>query len=142
MEKKNTFTKILAIAGTVLVWLPILFMVVTCIVGSIQRSKFLCDYLLPAELMGVVFIGAALLIWAAIRARTRLKLIGWSLGVGLALLGSGLLTTQLTGLASGRIENEGLPFLAVAAMLIGYDLAVIALGISGILLIKALYRNP
>ncbi|MBP7354669.1 MAG: hypothetical protein KA928_00810 [Longilinea sp.] len=141
MEKKNTFTKVLAIAGTVLVWIPIVFMVVTCVAGSIRSGRFLCDYLIPAELMWVVFIGAALLIWAAIRARTQLKWIGWSLGIGLALLGGGLLTAQVTGLASGQIENEGLPFVAVIAMLIGYDLAVIAMGIGGILLIKAVYQH-
>jgi hypothetical protein len=80
MEKKNVFTKILAITGTVLVCLPILAPILLSVIFLIADGEFLFDYLMPAELFPVAMAGGVLLLWAAIREKRRL---GW-VGGGLA----------------------------------------------------------
>jgi len=69
MPKKDVFTRILAAAGTALVWLPIAAPVVFGVIGLIERRRFMLDYLMPFELFPLVLLGTALLIWAAIRAK-------------------------------------------------------------------------
>ncbi|HHY62453.1 MAG TPA: hypothetical protein GYA11_05645, partial [Firmicutes bacterium] len=76
MDRKDVLTRILAILGTVLVWTPILFTVLTSIVGTISSRVFRFDYLMPAELFPIAFVGALLLLWAARRAKSHQKLIG------------------------------------------------------------------
>ncbi len=78
MKKTNTLTKVLAVTGTVLVWLPIVAPLVFAVVALATRGRFLLDYLMPAELFPVAFVGGALLVWAAWRARLRRRLIGWA----------------------------------------------------------------
>src|SRR3990172_10766902 len=85
MEKKRTFTKILAIVGTVLAWFPILAPILLSAVLLVQERKFLFDYLMPMELFFFTLIGGALLIWAAFWAHSRQKLLGWSLGIATGL---------------------------------------------------------
>ena len=64
MEKRDTLTKILAIAGTALVWFPILAPVLLAIAAFIGEGRFLLDYLMPAELCPVALLGGGLLLWA------------------------------------------------------------------------------
>ena len=71
MEKKNVFTKILAITGTVLAWFPTLAPIILSVIASIATQRFLFDYLMPAELFLVAMAGGLLLLWAAFRARSR-----------------------------------------------------------------------
>lgn len=61
MNKKNVFTKILAITGTILTWIPILFTVITSIIGTIANRTFLFDFLMPAELFPIALVGSLLL---------------------------------------------------------------------------------
>ncbi len=49
MKKREILTKTLAIAGTVLLWIPILLTIVTSVVGTIISRTFLLDYLMPAD---------------------------------------------------------------------------------------------
>ena len=142
MEKKNVFTKILAIAGTALVWFPILAPLFFSVVGFIEMREFLFDYLMPAELFPLVLVGGGLLLWAAFRARSRRGLIGWSLAgtVGLPVIGS--VIASVTGLASGETEPTGWQWALVLAALAGYCLAVIAVGVGGVLLLRDLFRRP
>ncbi|HEX6384498.1 MAG TPA: hypothetical protein VF177_07500, partial [Anaerolineae bacterium] len=65
MEKKGILTRILAIVGTVLVWLPILAPVMFSMAAIIEERVFRFDYLMPAELFPVALVGGGLLIWAA-----------------------------------------------------------------------------
>jgi hypothetical protein len=139
MGKKDVFTKILACIGTALACLPILAPIVISIVFFIRAGIFRLDYLMPAELFPSVFLGAVLLIWAAIRARTYRSLIGWSIGIAIAMLVGGQALAEVTGLASGAIEPAGIWWALVMAMIVIYSLAVIGLGIGGILLLKKLF---
>ncbi len=140
-EKKIGFTRVLAVTGTILLWLPMLAPLIFAIFALIQRGRFLFDYLMPGELFFVVLAGAALLIWAAFRARYQLKPIGWGFGAALLALAGSLGLAQVTGLASGGIGNEGLPFIAVLVLFALYWLALIFVGIAGIRLIRRLFSK-
>jgi len=141
MEKRGALTKILAVVGTVLVWLPILAPVLFSVVRFVQAGRFLLDFLMPAELFLVVLVGGALLIWAAVRAHSRRALIGWGLGMAVILLVAGQVFAVVTGLASGETEPAGWPFALVVASLAGYSLAIIAIGVGGALLLRELFKR-
>ena len=141
MEKKGILNKILAIAGTVFVWFPILVPILFSAEFFIKVRRFRIDYLMPAELFPVVLVGGGVLIWAALRARLHLKTIAWGVGiaVGTLVVGQGL--AMITGLASGANEAEGWRMVLVLGALILYVLAVIAIGIGGILLLCYLFKR-
>ncbi len=141
MEKKNVLTKILAIAGTVLVWFPILAPVLLGVVSLITERVFRLDYLMPAELFLLVLIGGGLLIWAALRARSWLKLITWGLGLAVGMLIAGQGLAVVTGLASGVTEPAGWWFALVLASLVILWLAIILTGVGGILLLRDLFKR-
>lgn len=140
MEKKGVFTKILAVIGTVLVWFPIAAPMIFSLILLISRQVFRFDYLMPAELFPAVFVGGGLLIWAALRARSRVKLICWSLGIAAGLLVGSQGLAVVTGLASGKIEPTGWWWILVLTMLVIYILALICIGIGGILLLRDLFK--
>ena len=140
MEKKGAFTKTLAIAGTVLAWFPILAPVLLSVVVILQARIFRFDYLMPAELFPSALVGGGALLWAALRARSRRRLIAWSLGLAVALLASSQGLAVVTGLASGEAEPAGWRLAVVLAPLAGYGLALIAMGVGGALLLGDLFR--
>jgi len=142
MEKKNTFTKVLAIAGTSLVWLPILAPILFSVISLVAERIFRFDYLMPAELFPLVIIGSGLLLWAALRARSRGKLIGLGLGSAVGLLVLGQVLAVVTGLASGEAEPSGLRWALVISFLAAYVLAVIVIGVGGVLLLRDLFKSP
>lgn len=139
--KKNWLTKTLAISGTVLVLFPVLAPIVFSIVRLIEIGKLQIDYLMPAELGLSIIIGAALLLWAAIRVRSRIKLIAWIIGISFFCVVGGQVLAMVTGLASGAIEATGWQFALVLGMIVGYDLAILALGIAGIVLCCDIFRG-
>jgi hypothetical protein len=143
MKKSQLRSKILAISGTVLVGLPILFMLVTAVVGSILSHRFLFDYMAPAELGWVVLAGGAFLFWAAIREHRFIKPIAWTAGAAILLIVGCQGLAVISGLASGRVETSDVPvaYAFSTAMLIGYDLAVVVLDVFGILLTRVIFRR-
>jgi hypothetical protein len=134
-------SKILAVAGTVLVCFPVAFMIITSVAGSIAEGRFLLDYLMPAEFFLVVMAGGLLLLWAAIRAHQHLKAVI----VGLAAAAFFLVTCQLaatvSGIASGAAPPEGPVFVVIIAALAAYSLAVVWLDVTGILLSRKLIKS-
>lgn len=140
MKHKALVTRIMAIAGTVLIGLPLLFMVVTSIIGSISSGRFLMDYFMPSELFPLVAIGALLFIWAAVRSRLYLKPFIWIIGVGLAALVGSQGIAMVTGLASGEREATGFWFILVIIIYALYVIGVIVLFILGVLLSRALIK--
>jgi len=139
MGNKGVITKILAVAGTVLVWFPVVAPVLLWL-RSLTRGHSLFDYLIPAELFPLTLVGGLLLLWTALRARAYRKLIAWSLGGAVVLLVGSQLLAVVTGLASGETEPSGWIFALVVGALILYTLAVIAMGVAGILLLRHLYK--
>lgn len=141
MKKINWLTKTLAVVGTILVTVPVLAPIIFSIIHLISAGRFLLDFLMPAELGIVVFIGAGLLLWAAIRSRLCLKWIAWSTGIAIVLLFGSQGLAMVTGLASGRIEASGWQWVTVLALMIGYDVAVIGLVVGGIILCIRGFRD-
>jgi len=144
MTNKNVFSKILAVGGTALVLLPILFMLLTAVVGSIMRKQILCDYMMPAELFILVLAGCIALLWAAMREHTLVKAITWTMGGAFFLLIGCQALAMVIGLASGTMEVEDAPgwVALITAMLIGYDLGVVLLGYWGIRLSLWTFKRP
>ncbi len=141
MENRNLFTKILTIAGTVLVWLPIVAPLFFSVLHLIRAGQFRLDYLMPAELFPVALVGALLLIWAAVRAHSQRALICGALGAAVVLLVGGQALAVVTGLASGETEPVGLPWAVVVTTLLLYDAAVVSIGIGGALLLRELLEK-
>ena len=138
--KKSTLTKILAILGTLLVWLPILAPFIFSLRAIVSQQMFRFDYLIPAELFPVALTGGGLLVWAALRARSRLKLIAWGLGVAAIMLVGGQALAIITGLASGEIEPAGVWWALVLASIMVYSLALVVIGVGGVFLLRDLYK--
>ena len=141
MEKKDVLTKILAIAGTALVWFPILAPVLLSVVVIITGRLFRFDYLMPAEFFPVALAGGGLLMWAALRARSRQRLIGWGLGIAAGFLAGGQVLAVVTGLASGATEPTGWWWMLVLVSLVMYSLALVAMGVGGMLLLRDLFTT-
>lgn len=141
MEKRDIWCKILSIAGTVLVVLPLLAPVVLGVVVAIGRGWFRFDYLMPAELFPAILAGGALLVVSALLARSRRRLIIWSLVIAVVLLVGSQAFAVVTGLASGRTEATGWQWAITFAGIIGYALAAAVLGVGGVLLIRDLFRG-
>lgn len=141
MENKGLSTKILAIGGTVLVWFPVLAPILLAAVGFARMGMFRnFDYLMPAELFPVAVLGGLMLLWAAIRARSRRGLIGWSLGAAFVLPVIGQVVASVTGLASGAREPVGWQWALVLASLVAYSLALVITGVGGVMLLYDLFK--
>lgn len=139
LGKKNTFTKVLAVVGTALVWFPVVFTLAIAAISSIPDRVLRFDYLLPAELFPVVLVGSLLLLWAALRARSHQKIIALGLGAMLVFLIGGQAIAVFTDLASGAAEATGWPWALVLASLVLYSLALMATGVAGVMLVKKLF---
>jgi hypothetical protein len=95
---------------------------------------------MPAELFPVVLVGGGLLIWAALRVRERRRLIGWSLGIACGGLVGGQALAVVTGLASGETQPAGWWWALVLACMGVYALAVVGMGVGGVLLLRHLFK--
>jgi len=140
MEKRGVLTKALAVVGTALVWFPIFATLTTSVVGTIADRVFRFDCLMPAELFPVAFVGGGLLMWAALRARSRRGLIGWGLGVAVGLLLGGVALAALTGVASGETEPAGWFLALLVASIVIYSLALVEIGVAGVSLVRDLFQ--
>lgn len=141
MGNRNLFTKILAIAGTALVWFPVLAPLLFSLLRLMRSGSFMLDYLMPAEMFPVALVGGGLLLWAALRARSQQVLIGAGLAAAVALLVGGQALAIVTGLASGEAEPVGLPWVVVVAALVLYGAALIAVGVGGVRLSYAVFKT-
>ena len=140
MADKGILTKILAIVGTVLAWLPILAPILLTALLYLQERIFRFDYLMPAELFLIAVLGAGLLLWASKRARSQRGLIRWGIALAAIMIVGGQAIASVTGLASGEIEPTGWQWALVTASLAAYCLALIAIGVGGILLLRDLFK--
>jgi hypothetical protein len=138
MSNKDVLTKILAIAGTVLIWLPLLAPILL-LIFVLNPDRIRLAYLMPVWFFPIVLIGGLLLFWAALRARSHQKIIGWSFGAAVALPVGGQLFAVLIGLASAGAEPSGWAF--SIAILVVYILALLTLALSGIQLLRDLWQK-
>jgi hypothetical protein len=142
MEKKDIFTKVLAIIGTILVWFPILMPFVGAVNAFIRAGVFHFDYLMPAELFPVALVGGGLLLWAALRTRSRRGLIAWGVGIAAGLLIGSQVLAVVTGVASGETEATAWLMALILTPLGGYALALVVIGVGGVLLMRDLFNHP
>ena len=133
MQKKDTFSKILTLVGTILVWLPILAPFILGFIILFMDGTFLFDYLMPAEFSTIVFAGCGLLLWAAIRTKAWQKIIFW--GVGLA--SASIVALMLMG----GVQQGTFQYYLVMTLLALYWLAAIAVGCGGLLLWRDLFKK-
>ncbi len=141
MAKTGIVTKILAVAGTALAWFPLLAPIAITLIAFAAAGVWRFDYLMPAELFPVAFLGGGLLLWAAWRARMRRRQIAMPLMLMIALLAGGQALAVATGLASGAAEPAGWRWIAVLASLALYALALLAAAAAGTLLVRDLFRR-
>jgi hypothetical protein len=141
MGKKSIFIKILAIVSTFLVWLPILAPILFSLASIISERIFRFDYLMPAELFPIALTGGGLLIWVALINGLHKKLVIWSFIIASGSLVLGQILAVITGLASGEVDPSGWPWILVISSLIIYSLALIGIGIGGLLLLKNTFSN-
>jgi hypothetical protein len=142
MGRTSRLTRGLAIAGTTLAWLPMLAPLALGFFSLAADGIFRFDYLLPAEVFPVALAGGGLLIWAAVRARSRRALAVWGLGVAVAALVATQVLAEVTGLASGAAEPVGWLLTIVMAGLAVFWAGLLTLGVGGILLLIDLFRKP
>ena len=140
-KQKSTLSKILAVAGTLLLIAPILFLLVTSVVGSISGRTFLFDYLMLAELFPVVAAGLILLFVASLVSRVYRKWIGFGSAAALILLAASLLYANASGLASGALSMESGAFTLVLIGIALYNLLVLGIAILGVFLLKKLFQR-
>lgn len=140
MENKGTLTKILAVAGTILAWLPILAPILFSAVLLVRAHIFRVDYLMPAELFFLVIIGGGLLLWAAVRSRLNWKLFGWTLGIAAALFFGMQALAVVTGLADGSTPMGGWQWMLVLGALALYIVTVVVIAVGGVLLLRAIFK--
>lgn len=138
---KSTLSKVFAIAGTLLLAGPILFMIVIAVIGSIANQTFLFDYLMLAEVFPVILLGLILLFLASLLSRVFPKWIGWGSAAALILLAGALLYANVSGLSSGALPAQGGAFIIVVIGIALYDLLILGIAILGTLLIKNLFRK-
>ena len=142
MEKKDCLTKILAIFGMVLVWFPVLAPFLASTGLFIRSGMFRFDYLMPAELFPSALLGGAMLLWAALRAHSHQKLIGWGLALAVIMLFGGQAVAVVTGLASGETEPTPLLIGLVLGPIVIYALLLVAVGVGGVWLVRDLFKQP
>ena len=135
MGKHDALSKTLAVAGTVLVALPLIAPLVFSVRFLGRPGGFRIDYLMPFEIYPVTLVGVALLIWVAFRARERKREVGWAVGGMFAGILLAAAAAKITGIADSveRLETwryaltaalGGLSLLAqVALVVIGWLLA-------------------
>lgn len=140
MNAKTSLPKLLAIGGTGLVWFPLLAPVLIALLVAINEGVFRLDYLMPAELSPSALLGGGLLAWAAFLTRARRRLVLGSLGGALAMLAAVLVLPVVTGLATGQTAPEGWPMAVVLGALGLFTVALMILGVGGILLLRDLFR--
>ena len=140
-KQRSALAKIFAVSGTLLLLVPILFMLVTAIVGSIAEKTLLFDYLMLAELFPLVALGLVLLVLASITSRILAKWIGWSAAAALILLAASMIFSTASGLASGAESTQSGAFVLVVVGIALYDLLVLGIAILGILLVKKLFQK-
>ena len=126
VEKKDALAKGPAMIGTMLVWIPVFAPVILGFISLVTDGIYRFDYLLPAELGILVFIGGILLLWGAIRAKSRQGIVSWTFGIAVVSI--------LVLITFGDVMPGNWEWMVVVGLLIAYSLAVVGMGVGGIFL--------
>lgn len=141
MNARATWTKALAVVGTVLVIVPIAAAIASAIpVLTTPDSTF--DWMTPAEYAPVALVGGVLLLGCSIMAKDRRGLVITGNALSFGVLIAGLVVARVSGLATGEREAEGLIWALVVASIAIYVLGLIVLIVAGMLLTRDLFSPP
>lgn len=138
---KGSLTKALAVVGTIFACLPICMMILTGIAISSRIGRLRFDYLMPAELAPIAYVGAILLFWAAMRARHSVKIIVGLVIASVVFIVGGQTFAVITGLASGEREAEGFLFVILIISIVLFTIAQIGIAVVGVLLTRNIYSK-
>jgi hypothetical protein len=141
MEKHPLLTRLLAIAGTVLVCLVLLSPVVFGVFRWLRAGWFTLDYLMPAELSPVALLGGLLLVAASVLARSLRGLIIGGLVAAVLLLVGFQWVAVVSGLASGETEAWVIWWAIVFAGIALFIIALICVAVGGVLLLRRLFSR-
>jgi hypothetical protein len=140
MSVKIGFARVLAIAGAVLLGLPVLAPFVLGLASLAGSGVFRFDFLLPAEVFPVPAAGFLAAFAAALIARRRRILIGAAFGAGLAALAGAQALAAASGLADGSRAAEGPLWYLAAGGLFGFMAALAVAAFGAGLLARDLFR--
>lgn len=126
MEKKDTLSKLLAVIGTILVWLPIAAPFFFGFMSLFRDGIYRFDFLMPAEFGILALVGGALLLWGAFRIRSQIRTVAWGLGVEIVAM--------VVLFIIGDVEPGSLEMIFAFALLAAHSLGIILTGIGGIFL--------
>lgn len=140
-KQKSALAKIFSVSGTLLLLAPILFMLVTAVVGSIAAKTLRFDYLMLAELFPLVALGLVLLVLGSITSRILPKWIGWASAAALILLAASMIFAQASGLSSGMQSAQSGAFSIVVIGIALYNVLILGIAILGILLVNKLFQK-
>ena len=121
-------------------WFPILAPIVLTLFFFISHRMLRFDFLMPAELFRFALVGGLLMLWAALRVHVHRRLISWSLGTTVVMLAGSQGLAVITGLASGENEPAGWRLIVVMAPYALFCLALLALGIGGVFLVRDVFK--
>lgn len=71
-------------------------------------------------------------VWAALRAHSRQRRIGWGVGIAVGLLVGGQALAVVTGLASGETGSIGWWWALALGSIVVYSLALVGMGVGGV----------
>jgi len=131
-SKKNKYIKYLAFVGTLLIWIPILAPVLLTLILLLKDGIFRFDFLMPAELFPLAFIGGIILVWWSRKISSFQKRIAWSFGTAIAALVGSQAIAVVTGISSGEREASGLFFVLIILVYIIYLISHVMLGVYSI----------
>lgn len=131
----------MAITGTVIVLVPFAFMIRTSAIVSIRTGIFRMDYLIPAEMVPLVLLGALMIFWAALLSKHHVKLIISTMATAMVFWIGSMATAAASGLASGATEPKGTVWVVVIAMIVLYSISAAGIGVEGIMVIKRLFKK-
>lgn len=139
MARRDLWTRILAVAGTVAIWLPTAAPLLLTTIFFFDTGELRYDFMMPAELMLLALVGGLLMLWAAFRARAYRAWVGGGLiAAAVGLLGAQGLAVAL-GLAHGDVEPTGWRVVVVLGLLFVYNIMLVVLGVVGVLLCRRVF---
>lgn len=141
MEKKDILTKVLAGVGTMLTWLPVVAPFLLSVIALLQSGVLRFDYLMPAELFAITLVGAALLLWSALRIQSHQYLIGGSVLLAAILLIGTQALAVVTGLAHGETEPGGWEWNLVLVGLAAFWLSLLSICYGSILVCRHVFAR-
>lgn len=136
---KASAAKIMACAGVILVWIPVLAPAGFAIVFLLQSGQFRFDFLMPAE-MAVFFLIGGILLLGVLRLSgeaNRLIPAGFWTAAGAFLLLS-ILMPIVSAFGGASAERAWAP--AAIVLLVVYTLALVLTCAGGVVLLRRLFR--